>query len=451
MARARNSGGVASVWALAIFGIGFFICLLLSIVLYTKLGDAQQRAADAEQTLRQFVTADEQKELPAVLGLASDRSAGTVVGALLDQNSTLRGRITSDQNVTLESLDAQLQKQNINGPLLREIEAIRAELKAREQELEQTKQNLANAQKDVAAAKQQQAALSKSYSASEQTMQKQVQAAAKDALAHQESVKKMEADLLAQIEQNRRGLEQRVAELQRETGQLQQERQALENQLADALRQGGGVSVPDVILADGRIASVLSDGNKVYINRGRADRVVLGMTFEVYDEGVLVRPSQDSLRGKATLELIDVQQEWSIARVVRKSRGAVLAEGDQIINIAYDPDATYKFYVYGQFDLENTGEPTLADRDRIEGIVRQWGGKLTQDLSYDVDFLVLGAEPPLPDALPPGTIDPRLIQTHVTAMENYENYQSLITRAQSLDIPVLNQNRLLMLVGYYQR
>ena len=72
-------------------------------------------------------------------------------------------------------------------------------------------------------------------------------------------------------------------------------------------------------------------------------------------------------------------------------------------------------------------------------------------LSYDVDYLVLGQEPPLPQAPPPNVVDPTAIAAYVEAQRNYETYQQLIGEARNLNIPILNQNRFLNLIGYYQR
>src|SRR5690606_23185485 len=110
------------------------------------------------------------------------------------------------------------------------------------------------------------------------------------------------------------------------------------------------------------------------------------------------------------------------------------------------------------FDVDNTGRTSMSDRRRIETMILQWGGKLSQaseednrELSYDVDYLVLGEEPELPTPLPPGTFDPEIIEAHRAKQRRWERYNQLVKEARELQIPVLNQNRFLLLVGYYQR
>ncbi|MEM6756327.1 MAG: hypothetical protein AAF586_04100, partial [Planctomycetota bacterium] len=97
------------------------------------------------------------------------------------------------------------------------------------------------------------------------------------------------------------------------------------------------------------------------------------------------------------------------------------------------------------------GQSSAADRRQIESMIERWGGETVEAFSPDVDFLVLGAEPELPDPLPPGTTDPVLIQEQVRAQRAYETWQDLAAQAADFQVPVLNKNRFLGLIGYYER
>jgi hypothetical protein len=83
-------------------------------------------------------------------------------------------------------------------------------------------------------------------------------------------------------------------------------------------------------------------------------------------------------------------------------------------------------------------------------MVNRWGGKLTENMGFDVDYLVLGIEPELPAPLK-DIIDPVEIERHRELTELFNNYQRLVGQAQALRIPILNQNRFLALVGYHER
>jgi hypothetical protein len=73
------------------------------------------------------------------------------------------------------------------------------------------------------------------------------------------------------------------------------------------------------------------------------------------------------------------------------------------------------------------------------------------ELSYDVDFLVLGMEPELPVAPDPDETDPVVLENYKVAREKYLTYQSLVNQARQLSVTILNQNRFLTMVGYYRR
>lgn len=449
MARIRNGGGAASAWALVIFGFGFVICLLLAIVFYTRLGGLEQRAGEAEQRLREYVSANEENS-PDVRPLLEGRE--TVVSQLMEQNRRLRQAISSNQELTADALDAQLTEANITPPLMREIERLNAELAAREQRIAQLQQSLQDVEARAQTAEQQMAQLKTQYDQSVQQLTAKLESTAGEFAAYRQQVEQMGSQLQQQVTQVRQEREQELTEAQNRNAELEQENQVLRQKLAEVQGADGAIQPPNVTDADGRVVSVVQDGSKVYLNRGRADNLVLGMTFEVFRSDELVKPDDyDQLRGKATVEIIDVGENASVARVVRRDRGAVISAGDQLVNVVYDPQATYKFMVFGDFDIDGTGEATVADRQRIESMITRWGGGLTEDLSYDVDFLVLGQEPALPEPLPRDTIDPQKIKAHVQAQQEYERYQSLIGQARSLSIPILNQNRFLALVGYYQR
>jgi hypothetical protein len=81
-----------------------------------------------------------------------------------------------------------------------------------------------------------------------------------------------------------------------------------------------------------------------------------------------------------------------------------------------------------------------------------WGGEvvLGETLPGDLDFLVLGVEPPLPNPLPPDPTDQQ-IQEWVRRREIHQRYHNLFRQASEAQIPVLNANRFFILIGYTER
>lgn len=452
MARVRTGGaGSGLVWALVIFGAGFVISLLLAIVFWAQLSGARQVAESAQADLSQFANANERNN-PALTARASGQT--TVVGALAEENRALKEMIAGDGELALDAIAAQKADLVGNLAFTRGVQSLQADITSLNQQIEQARRAIEAQTARAAAAVEAQEALSQQYQQSVQQLEQQITQLNNDLAAHRGAGDRMVATATDQITTVRREKDNRIAQLQVELGQVTSERDRLREMLNDITRvgvDGGKITQPD-----GEITSVLSEENQVFINRGQNDRILLGMTFEIFERGDLVELgegdiSNTQLRGKATIEVIDVRPTTSLARIVRLPRGSSISVGDQLVNLVYDPQATYKFFVYGDYDIDRSGQPQITDRRRIENMITRWGGTLAPGLSYDVDFLILGSEPPLPEALPPGVIDPVRIAQNVEAQRNYETYQQLVGEARDMGIPILNQNRFLALVGYYQR
>ncbi|MEM8874545.1 MAG: hypothetical protein AAGD32_09820 [Planctomycetota bacterium] len=227
--------------------------------------------------------------------------------------------------------------------------------------------------------------------------------------------------------------------------------QNLSAQLADLRPSGMQISQ----MADGRIEAV-AGGNTVYISLGRGDGITAGMTFEVFEsDGGVPSPLTDTPevndtanlpRGKASIEIVRVQPNNAEARIVG-SRGTPVQEGDLIVNIAYDKNLPLEMYVYGEFDLDRDGRATSADTQVVRQLVTQFGGNVDNTLGPDTDFVVIGLEPVIPEGLDPSDpIDRVLLEE---AEEAQAQYAETLAEAKSLSIPILNQNRFLVFVGYY--
>jgi hypothetical protein len=194
-----------------------------------------------------------------------------------------------------------------------------------------------------------------------------------------------------------------------------------------------------------------------YINLGFGDQVTPGLTFEVYDKAEGVPPIPDNVTGdeqlpvgKASIEITHVGTTSSECRIVKLAPGAVLSEGDVIENLVYDPHTKYNFYVYGKFDLAGNGRPNDPDADVIKRLVTQWGGKLTDQVNVDTDFLVLGSEPVLPN-FSKDDLTAENQDKLQKAQDALNKYQEIENEAKELHIPIMNQNRFLYYVGFYDQ
>ena len=198
--------------------------------------------------------------------------------------------------------------------------------------------------------------------------------------------------------------------------------------------------------------------NTVFINLGEGEGVSQGLTFEVYDKvkglPALTAPSGNSMdngdlpAGKASIEVIRILPGASECRII-KTAGVGIVEGDLILNLIYNTHTKFDFLVYGDFDLANSGQANPGDAEVIRRLVSQWGGKLTDQVNVDTDFIVLGKEPvvtALGDS--PTPLDEERHTKQLAAQDAYNNVKSA---AIKMNVPILNQNRFLYFVGYYDQ
>ncbi|MCS7034009.1 MAG: hypothetical protein NZ561_08445, partial [Phycisphaerae bacterium] len=212
---------------------------------------------------------------------------------------------------------------------------------------------------------------------------------------------------------------------------------------------------PVVRQADGIIVRNPSP-DLVYINLGQGDQVSPGMTFQVFDKVEGVPPpgdpeSDENLpRGKASIEVIRVGPTSSEARVIRRQPGQTITEGDLIVNLIYDRNTRYNFLVFGNFDIDRNGQATAAEAEVIKRLVTQWGGRLTDKVNVDTDFVVLGIEPELPEFTREELEEPLNLAKFEQARADKDAYDRIKAIAQDYSVPILNQNRFLYFVGFYE-
>jgi FtsZ-binding cell division protein ZapB len=220
---------------------------------------------------------------------------------------------------------------------------------------------------------------------------------------------------------------------------------------------GSGKSDVSVGEADGKVIRVNGTTGEVYINLGKKDRLMPGMPFTAYDPRLGVRFGTDeSAQGNGSLEVIEVGDTSSICRITRTSRDRAIQNGDLIANIIYHNDRTrkFRFTVFGDFDLDGDGIATAAERDRLITLINAWGGQVDDSVSSQTDYLVLGEKPKSPmiqeSADTETATEPGVVGSVAQARsKDQDRYEELEISAKRLAIPVLNQNRFLAMVGYY--
>jgi DNA polymerase III alpha subunit (gram-positive type) len=485
MARAQGGNVAKFVWPLVIFGAGFVICLLLAIIFYTQLTDARVRADEAQQQLNEFIT-EGQRNGPAVQQFRDNQEADSVFGAMLSDIESLKGIIGVSNNTGLEQIRSQMSEAGGEGSLLETVRQLNSELQSTNNQLETTRQQLQQAQSQVQQLQQQKQKMAGQFDQTRQQLQSQYENQRQRASQLQSELDELQQQLTEQMNQTRQQLQQQVSDLESQNEELTQENEQLQAKVDDLLARPGPEDVAShVARPDGRVMSVLegpaSGQQRAYINLGRQHSLRLGTTFEVYEAGSLVElsaiegaePNQaqgqrqmvrmgppadqqqqnrdEAMRGKATVQVYEVNDDSALVRVVRSDEDQPLEDGDVLVNLIYDPEQTLVFHVYGQFDLDGDGNATSQEAERLKSIIREWGGKVADELSYQVDFLVLGQQPELPEESPQNMTDPEQIEQEVAKRKKYRQYQELVTQARQLAIPAMNKTRFMTLVGQYDR
>lgn len=375
---------------------------------------------------------------------AAQKAAGTVLAAA--------AKSAASASVKLPSA-----KDNLTGDitaLADGLSASAAKSKALADQVLQTNRDLATAKSDVAATS---AAGAKALEDARASAAADLQKVNDQFTANKGTIDQLtkdQADADAKATAAAQATQGQLADLQHQVTKVTSDLNATRGKLS--LRR------PDVTNAavrqpDGKIVR-LPGGNVCYINLGQGDQVTPGLTFEVYDASQGVPPIPDIVTGdeqlpigKASIEITKVGPTSSECRIIKTTPGAILSEGDLIENLVYDSHTKYNFYVYGNFDLGDTGHANPDDTKVIERLVTQWGGKITSAANVDTDFVVLGKEPVLPNFSKEELDAPLNADKLAKAQAELDKYQEVRQTARELHIPILNQNRFLYYVGYYDQ
>jgi len=208
---------------------------------------------------------------------------------------------------------------------------------------------------------------------------------------------------------------------------------------------------PDIEVAafrpDAGVVSIDMQTNTVFLDIGSNDHVYVGLTFSIYDKNTPV--PEDGI-GKAQVEVFGVTETVSAAKIITSSRKNPIVEDDIAVNLVWDSATSNSFVVAGMFDFDGDGRIDHDGREKIIDLIKRWGGEVTENVTIDTDFVVLGYKP---KAMRKPTIDdieenPMIEQKYKAYLKKYGYYQEILARTGTFSIPVFNQDRFLYLIGF---
>jgi len=199
--------------------------------------------------------------------------------------------------------------------------------------------------------------------------------------------------------------------------------------------------------ADGRVVLVDETEGVIHIDLGSDDHVYQGLTFSVYDRSAGI--PRDG-KPKAEVEVFAIDRKVSTARVLSADRRNPIAQGDLIANLIWDSSRQNQFVVVGEFDIDGDGKPDYDGGNRIEALIRKWGGVTSKEVTSRTDYVILGTEPKVPMEPTPEmqTADPTAQEKYDAARQKNEQYNQIRRQAEALWVPIFNYDRFLYFTGY---
>jgi biopolymer transport protein ExbB/TolQ len=457
----RSGAGTGVVVSLVVFVITTVFLLVLTIVFYAGRAEALEERANAESALSRYVQpAQRNQDLFRGFEAAASERNQSVAQYLHNRIENIMRYVDGDGSTRLENLQGRLTRFGVDedGVVVHALQdTFRERAQARE-ELESLRNQMERLNNDLTQLRNQNDQLRASQREELQSVQQQIAGYRDAADDYRRELDNTRRAMNESVDRLHNQYEGRVAELTNEIDAFNRERVLLMSRIDDlqARLSADRIRAQDpATLVDGRIIDASGSSDQVFIDRGRRHRIVLGMTFEVYDDAAAIRvnPQTGELpRGKASLQVIRVGDTTSTAKIVRSVPGRPVVRDDVIANAVYDPNYQFKFLVHGLFDIDGDGRATASEREYIENKIIEWGGIVVQgdELPGDLDFLVLGVRPQEPPLLPQDATQ-AMIRDWIARKEAKERYEALFRQAREAQIPVLNANRFFILTGHTLR
>ena len=455
----RSGAGTGVIVSLVVFVLVTVFLLVLCIVFYAGNREQIETVKDAEASLHVYATVGERgnDSVQKIVAQAKDANQ-SVTGYLNDQLEQRNKMLTGNPSETLEQLRLQFAGNvSASSPLAMTLSSLHSQIKSKQQELNARVEELAGAHTTIESLNNQ---LDDQAQSNKGEIQK-VKTEWED--VHEESVSLSKT---ADDYHNRReelfkivrdeSLE-RILSADEDIEILRFEKARLKstiNDLLEKINSNRMSSVDPSILVDGTVLEV-GFGNEVFIDRGKNDRIVLGMTFDIYESASQLRPDANGNfpRGKATIEVVKIGPTTSTAKIIRSTPSQPIVRDNIIVNPVYDPNYIFSFIVHGNFDADGDGEPE-SNNNFIKDKISRWGGVVVEDegvVPGDLDFLVLGISPRKPTHRPRRGASGAMFDAYAKQQKLYEDYESLRSQAKAAQVPILTANRLDVLTGQYSR
>ncbi len=452
---ARTSSSAGMLVTVCILGVATLGLFVTSVVALNKYQGSQRELENVNQDIADYITANERRQDNVqVLVDAARRQRQSLVGYLSEGHATTMQRVTGRRSDTVERFIEQLD--GVDGAetssLLQVIRDRNSQIAGLQSQLEEANAARQQAVADLRANGERVRSLEETHRATVAALNDQIGQYRQEIESYRQGTDAVKSDMEQRVSNIRLAADEDVSRLTMQIGDLERDLAIAEDQLRLCRGEDQNRFAPEdeFALVDGSVIGISAGDSNVTIDRGRRHRVVLGMTFAVYDQPSELVPDPQTgeyPRGKGVLEVISVGEGSSTCRVVVEVQGNPVVRGDVIANPVYDPSKEYKFLVIGNFDTNRNGEATPREQSDVLAMISSIEGNIiADDLTGDLDFLVLGQRPVLPPEPNINTPEP-LVREYLRLSQARQQYDDLFQRAQATSIPIINENRLYTLLG----
>jgi len=454
---ARTGASVGVAVTITILGMLSLALFVLTMVFYGRATSAERESKEANTAMQTFVTDSERNsERVRAIQDRARQERTTVVSYLVQQLRQTMDKAAGNPDLTYAELQDRLS--SVEGTdansLVEAIAGRDRQIGALNDQVAQARADFDKANQAREELSQQVAKLSDEFTEAGKNLSGQVDDYRTQLTDYQQGSEGVDKKYQRQIEDIQASAKEREDSLKDQLNEALSQSLVLKDQV-NRLRESGASDrvrpLDEASLVDARVDRVDASRNEIILSIGRSQKVILGMTFAIYSSAGDIHPDPMTgiyTPGKATVEIIRVEPNFCRARIVSEARGNPIVRGDVAANAVYDPNKTYTFVVYGLFDRNNDGIATAAEREDVEALISSWGGDVVDDITGDLDFLILGERPQL--GPPPDPTQPiEVVLEYTRLQEIISRYDDLLTRAQATSIPVLNENRLRTLIGDY--
>jgi hypothetical protein len=461
----------STLYALIVFVVLFILTTTAAVILYLQFEEKRNLAEDAKKKLNDIATPGEVQKI------------GSIVGAEQYGKSRLKAMVDYLDQLLILTMPG------IPGETSAEVKVKNATTKVREMQTTLAKKNpemgeldpnvslfqmtgklgdaLKNSKEEAAATKEQLSILQGRFDdamkagnekeaillAEKDKFQQQFEKVRNDYDELKDLLEKKADeqvnDLYKRLDREKTGRDETNKELLRTRAELKAAQDRIERMLKEdiyPLRPP-----PDAEAAaykpDGSVILVDEQTKIVHINLGSDDHVYRGLTFSIYDRG---QPIPKDGKGKAEIEVYDVQKNISAARIIRSELKNPIVIDDIAANLIWDAAKTNTFVISGDFDLNGDNKIDAQATDKLRMLVEKWGGSVEDTITVNTDFVILGMPP---EVGPKPTIEqieasPNADEKYEESVRRLDEYKKIRGQAETLSIPILNAERFFYFIGY---